>query len=601
MITDILLKIQSSKSLSEKEIYDALEDIVAGNWSDAQIAAMLMGLSMRGESVEEIAGAAKLMRETALPIKAPKGAVDCCGTGGDKSGTYNISTAVAIVAAACDVPMAKHGNRSASSKSGAADVLEALGVNLDVEQDKLEEALKLYNFAFLMAPRHHSAFKDIGRIRKSLAVRTIFNLLGPLANPAKTEFQLIGVYTRDLVMPIAKALQKLGTKKAWVVHGSDGLDEITTTGETYVAKLEDKKITESTLNPEDFGLSKSNPKDLVGGDADTNAKALKAILNGEKNAYRGIVIANAAAVLVIAGKKTDLKEAAKEAAQALDNGEALEVLNKYIEFTRNHKTQSSDMDVLSKICAKKEDHIRFKKLQSPLNDLKVAISALPKPLGFLEHMKEEEGAALIAEVKKASPSKGIIREDFDPVQIARIYESAGATCISVLTDEPYFQGSDEFLIAIKNAVKIPVLRKDFIIDPYQVYESRVMGADCILLIMAALSDDLAAELYGLARELGMDVLVEVHNMEELERALLLKPMMVGVNNRNLKTLQVDIETSYELFAKIPKSTYKISESGIASNEDLTKLYTHGYNGFLVGESLMREYDIAIALRNLLGK
>ncbi len=601
MITDILSKIQSSETLSEKEIYSALEDIVNGNWNDEQIAALLMGLSMRGETIDEIAGAARLMRETALPIKAPKGAVDCCGTGGDKSGTYNISTAVAIVAAACGVPMAKHGNRSASSKSGAADVLEALGGNLNVEQEKLEEALKLYNFAFLMAPRHHAAMKDIVKVRKSLGIRTIFNLLGPLANPAKTEFQLIGVYSRDLVMPIAQALQKLGTKKAWVVHGSDGLDEITTTGETYVAKLEDNKITESTLTPEDFGLNKSNAKDLVGGDAEVNARALKAILNGDKNAYRDIVIANAAAVLIIAGKETELKEAAKVAAQALDNGKALALLNKYIEFTRNHKTQSKDMDVLSKICTKKEDHIRFKKLQAPLDELKFIISSLPKPLGFLEHMKNVEGAALIAEVKKASPSKGIIREDFDPVQIAKIYESAGATCISVLTDEPYFQGCDDFLVAVKNAVKIPLLRKDFIIDPYQVYESRVLGADCILLIMAALSDDLATELYGLACELGMDVLVEVHNLEELERSMLLKPMMVGVNNRNLKTLQVDIETSYELFENMPKSTYKISESGISSNEDLTKLYSHGYSGFLVGESLMRESDIAIALRTLMGK
>ncbi len=325
------------KSLSEDEMVKAISEIMEGKWQDEQIAAFLTNLSKRGETIDEITGAARVMREKALPINAPKGTVDCCGTGGDKSGTYNISTAVAIVAAACGVPVAKHGNRSASSKSGAADVLEALGINLDVRQGKLEEALKLYNFAFLMAQNHHAAMKYVMPVRKALGVRTIFNLLGPLANPAKTKFQLLGVFDKSLVLPIAQTLKKLGTKSAWVVHGSDGLDEITTTGDTYVAKLEGGEIIETILKPEDFGLAKSNPQDLIGGTPEVNAKALLEIMNGAKNAYRDIVIANSAAALIIAGKESNLKQAAAKAAQALDNGDALKLLNEYKAFTQRHK------------------------------------------------------------------------------------------------------------------------------------------------------------------------------------------------------------------------------------------------------------------------
>ncbi|MGH1455425.1 MAG: anthranilate phosphoribosyltransferase [Alphaproteobacteria bacterium] len=336
MIVKTLRKIQSGEYLSQDEMASCMTSIMEGGWSNGQIAALLMGLSMRDESVDEITGAAKVMRDKALPINAPENAVDCCGTGGDKLGTYNISTAVAIVAAACGVPIAKHGNRSASSKSGAADVLEALGINLNVPQNKLEDALKLYNFAFLMAPRHHAAMKYVVPVRKALGVRTIFNVLGPLSNPAKTKYQLLGVFDKALVLPIAQTLNNLGAKSAWVVHGSDGLDEITTTGETYCTKLKDGKIEECTLKPADFGLSISKPENLVGGAPEENAKALLSILQGEKNAYRDIVVANTAAVLMISDKAQNLIDAAKQAQSVIDNGDAYKLLNEYIEFTRIH-------------------------------------------------------------------------------------------------------------------------------------------------------------------------------------------------------------------------------------------------------------------------
>ncbi len=257
------------------------------------------------------------------------------------------------------------------------------------------------------------------------------------------------------------------------------------------------------------------------------------------------------------------------------------------------------MDKLEEICQKKRQHIAHQKSQTPISELESIAAEKPAPLGFLTALKNAEGPALIAEVKKASPSKGIIRKDFDPLKIARIYQDSGATCLSVLTDEPYFQGHDDYLLQIKQHIKIPVLRKDFMIDPYQILESRALGADCILLIMAALSDSQARELYDSATALGMDVLVEIHDLPELERAKNLNPMMLGVNNRNLKTLNVDVQTSYDLMHHMPDNTYKISESGISENTTIRALQNAGYQGFLVGESLMRENDIGLAVKNLL--
>lgn len=259
------------------------------------------------------------------------------------------------------------------------------------------------------------------------------------------------------------------------------------------------------------------------------------------------------------------------------------------------------MSILEQICNRKKDHITYKKSLRTLADLQYLVSEKPLPSGFLSKMKRATGTAIITEVKKASPSKGIIRQDFSPVEIAKTYKEAGATCLSVLTDEPYFKGHDDFLVDIKKSVDLPVLRKDFMIDPYQIYESRALGADCILLIMAALDNAMARDLYQTAIGLGLDVLVEVHDLEELERVLMLDPMMVGVNNRNLKTLEVDIKTSIDLSMSIPSTTYKISESGIGSKETIENLQKVGYEGFLVGESLMRQNDIKSAVHDLLGK
>lgn len=259
------------------------------------------------------------------------------------------------------------------------------------------------------------------------------------------------------------------------------------------------------------------------------------------------------------------------------------------------------MSKLEEICAKKRDHIEAQKAKISLDDLKYMVADTPKPLGFIGKILQTGGPALIAEVKKASPSRGLIRADFDPAAIAQIYENSGAACISLLTDEPYFQGSDDYFRAARAAVKIPMLRKDFMLDPYQIYESRALGADCVLLIMACLTKSEAQKMYDIASELRMDVLIEVHDRVELDVALKISPAMIGVNNRDLKTLEVSLKTAYELAPQIPDHIVKIAESGIGDHQELMELKKHGYSGFLVGESLMRQTDIARAVRELLGK
>lgn len=261
------------------------------------------------------------------------------------------------------------------------------------------------------------------------------------------------------------------------------------------------------------------------------------------------------------------------------------------------------MSVLLEICERKKQHVKEQKSKTSIAALEELIAGQTPPRGFIKRIRDvsQNGPALITEIKKASPSKGIIREDFNPADIAIIYEENGAACISVLTDEPYFQGHNDHFKTARKTVSIPMIRKDFMIDPYQIYESRALGADCILLIVAALDDSQLSDLYALSKELGMDALIEIHAEDELERAVKINPDMIGVNNRNLKTLKVDIQTSFEMLEKIPSHVTKIAESGLAGFDEISSLQNAGYEGFLIGESLMREKNISVALNRFLGK
>lgn len=335
----ILNKIAIGGTLEESEATAAFEIMMTGEATPSQMGAFLMGLRVRGETVEEITGAATVMRAKANRLKAPPGAIDTCGTGGDALGTFNVSTAAAFVAAACGVTVAKHGNRAMSSKSGSADVLSALGVNINADMGLVSAALWDVGIAFLLAPRHHGAMRHVGGTRVELGTRTIFNLLGPLSNPAGAKRQLIGVFDRKWTRPLAEVLSRLGSDRVWIVHGEDGMDELTTTGVSYVAELRKGEITEFEVDPESVGLKRASLEDLKGGDPGHNAVAMRTVFSGEKNAYRDIIVLNAGAALMVAGKAKSLQDAVAEAEAAIDDGRVTQVLDGLVEVTNRHGTE----------------------------------------------------------------------------------------------------------------------------------------------------------------------------------------------------------------------------------------------------------------------
>jgi anthranilate phosphoribosyltransferase len=328
----LLGKVAQGNRLSEEEAEAAFEIIMSGDATPSQMGGFLMALRVRGESVEEIAGAARIMRAKAVTIDAPAGTIDTCGTGGDASGSFNISTASALVVAGCGVPVAKHGNRALSSKSGSADVLTALGVNIDVDLAVVRQCLWEIGIGFLMAPRHHSATRHVAPTRVELGTRTIFNLLGPLSSPAGARRQLVGVFAPEWVRPMAEVLGRLGGERAWVVHGS-GIDELTTAGTTSVAELNDGTVTTFELAPEDVGLKRARLEDLRGGEPQYNARLMRELLDGAPGPLRDIVLLNAGAALVVAGQAADLKAGIGRAAEALDSGAARRVLGELVART----------------------------------------------------------------------------------------------------------------------------------------------------------------------------------------------------------------------------------------------------------------------------
>ncbi len=329
----ILALVADGRELDRAQAEGAFDIIMSGDATPAQIGAFLMSLRMRGETVTEIAAAARVMRAKALRISAPPGAMDIVGTGGDRSGTLNISTASALTVAGCGVPVAKHGNRALSSKSGAADVLMALGVNIDADMRLIEKSIAEAKIGFMMAPRHHSATRHVAGPRVELAIRTVFNMLGPLSNPAMVDRLMVGVFSKEWVEPVARVLGELGAEKAWVVHGAGSLDELATNGPAAVATLVDGQVETFEVTPEDAGLPRCDIEELKGGDAEYNAAALTSLLEGTPSAYRDTVLFTSAAALIVADRAKDLKEGVAQAAESIDTGKARAALDRMIEIS----------------------------------------------------------------------------------------------------------------------------------------------------------------------------------------------------------------------------------------------------------------------------
>lgn len=329
----LMNKVADGTTLSQQEIESALDLLMTDDATATQRAAFMMALRVRGETVDEIAGTAQTLRNRMTPVVGIEDAVDIVGTGGDSHGTYNVSTCTALVAAGAGLKVAKHGNRSVSSKSGSSDVLAALGVKLDVTPEIVAKAVTQVGVGFMWAPMHHAMMKHWGPVRADLGVRTLFNLVGPLANPANVRRQVVGVFDKKWVMPVAEVLNKLGAQHALVVHGSDGMDELTTTGASFVAELKSGQISTRDVHPNEAGLQTSTLDALKGGDAKLNAAAIRNVLNGEPSAFRDIVVWNTAAALVVGGLSTDLKDGVAKAQTAIDSGKANQALEGLVSVT----------------------------------------------------------------------------------------------------------------------------------------------------------------------------------------------------------------------------------------------------------------------------
>jgi len=326
-------KLATGAALTVDESSHAFEIMMNGEATPSQIGALLMAMRLRGETLDEITGAVRTMRSKMLPVSAPPDAMDVVGTGGDSSGSYNISTCAAFIVAGAGVPVAKHGNRALSSRCGAADVLMALGVRIDLTPEAISRCIREAGIGFMFAPAHHPATKHVGPTRVELGTRTIFNILGPLLNPAGVRRHLVGVFSRHWLEPLAHALHRLGSERAFIVHGADGLDEITLTGPTTIAALENGEVRTFEVTPEEVGLSRCQPETLKGGDAPTNAAALRAVLEGDQGSYRNCALFNAAAALVVAGRATDLRQGMELASHSIDSGEAARRLDKLVEVS----------------------------------------------------------------------------------------------------------------------------------------------------------------------------------------------------------------------------------------------------------------------------
>ena len=326
----LIAKVAAGAQLTRAEAAAAFDAMLSGDVTPAQIGGFLLGLRVRGETVEEITGAVTAMRGKMLRVNAPAGAIDIVGTGGDGSGSYNVSTLASLITAACGTPVAKHGNRAASSKSGASDALGALGVKIGISPEAVERCIREAGVGFMMAPTHHAAMRHVGAARVELGTRTIFNLLGPLSNPAGVKRQVLGVFSSAWLEPMAQVLRNLGSERVWVAHGGDGLDEITTTGPTQIVELKDGEIRAFTVAPEDVGLARAEPAALKGGDPQYNARALKAVVDGARDAYRDIAVFNAAAALVVAGSARDLADGVAMGQKALDTGAVRATLDRLV-------------------------------------------------------------------------------------------------------------------------------------------------------------------------------------------------------------------------------------------------------------------------------
>ena len=543
-------------------------EIMAGRLTAGEIRDVLVRYHERGVTPDDLMAAASAMRLAGVKVRCDDpDAVDIVGTGGDMAGTFNVSTAAAFVAAGAGVTIAKHGNRAATSKCGTADVLEALGYDLDTPPEEVSAGIAKNGIGFLFARSLHPAMRFVAPVRRELKFKTIFNYLGPLTNPAGVRRHVIGVADASMLRTFAEALGRLGSRTALIVCGNGGLDEISTDGVTRFAMLRDGAVSEGEIDVASLCGESHGVDEIAGGDPEENAMILTGVLKGGlRGAYRMAAVVNAAAAIWIADKARDLRDGIAAAERSIDSGAAYAKLAAFL----GRDGSKGEPDILEALSARRR-----------------ADAASGERVRDFAAAFRGPGLHVIAELKKASPSKGLIRPGFRPAALARELTDAGAAALSVLAEPHRFLGSEENVRLAREASDLPVLFKDFVTTEYQVLRARAAGADAVLLIAAVLDDASLRRLLACVRSYGMEALVETHTAEEIVRAVAAGAKVIGVNCRDLRTFRTDPSITAELIGRIPDGIVRIAESGIRCADDLRTLRAAGADGFLIGETLMR--------------
>ena len=600
----ILEHLSKKQALTKAQVQFFIESSISEELSDEQKGKVLTLLQDKGVTAEEISFFVNLLSvQMPTSLYFPE-AVDICGTGGSGLDRINTSTISAFILSALDVPIAKHGNKAASGRFGSFDLLEEIGLNIYPAPEILSYAFWKEHLAFLFARSFHPAMKHFGKVRQDLGIPTIFNILGPLLSPVQAKYQAIGTSFEDKMELIAQGAQNLGKEKVLVVRGEDGLDEVTLCGSTSVVETPNLGVSTGLdkykIHPSDFGIEPVKDfSEISGGDKHFNIQITKDILQGKcASRHVDLVLVNTAIVLNMMGRVSSLREGYQQAKEVIDSGKAWKKFLAYKDIVNTHNK-------LHEIVGNKYQEIKHRKLSITNDELRIKNNDVVETR-FIASKKQQTksafkqalskpGLALIAEIKKASPSKGIINEDIDVVEVAKKYEACGASAISVLTDSKYFHGSLDDLRSVTKAVNIPVLRKDFIIDVSQIYEAAAAGASAILLMASVLDKSQIIHFLKVAKELGLDCLVEVHSEEELKVVLETEAEIIGVNNRDLRTLEIDLKNTEKIVGADPcvcpekgdllQGRILISESGIKTPEDIQSL-PRRIDGVLVGSSIM---------------
>jgi anthranilate phosphoribosyltransferase len=644
MIRDAIRQVVGGKDLDAVISRTVMAEMMEGTATQSQIASFITAMRMKGETPEELKGFVTAMRARSERVKAPEGAVDLCGTGGDCSGTFNISTVASFVVAAAGVPVAKHGNRSISSKAGSADLLSAFGIAVDLGPEAVQRCLDATAIGFMFAPVFHKSMKNVAGPRQEIGIRTFFNMLGPMTNPAGVKNQLIGVSDWKMAAPIATVLRDMGTSRALIVHG-DGMDEITNTGKTRIIELRDEKTAEFEVSPELFGFNLADPASTRGGDPSQNARIALSILRGENSPRSEIVAMNAGAAIYVAGKAASLEHGIKIASEAIRDGSGLRKLREYssvveqIERERQEKMDIGDLssrrilpEILLQRCSEISADLfeKASKIESAkplLASLDEAVISSPSILSILmlnrilriakeevpdidkvahsrlslsESIGGSSGVSVIGEYKPRSPSSRPLSVPPDPDEVARVYASSDLAGVSVLVEPDYFSGSAELFSSFRSRVPLPMLFKDFVISENQLRLAQLLGADSVLLIAKALNSGALNLLASSCSGLGMEPLIELHDQSDLLKLASCECFnsirLVGFNRRDLRTLKIDRSVLDGSRAAMLDGKKLISESGVQSLGDVRSL--SGFDAVLVGSMLMQSENIESTAREL---